>query len=345
MDRFTYRWWIKKARQMNRYTLTRDCLTLNVKAADCDDARLRPLLLDYLIKCGFTGSISASRTGKQRGSKSLHKVRVTQGSHCAFVKVEDTAENCYEYLVYPPTGMPFAKFMKMILAQDSRKRQGEQVPVVEKAAEKHTGRLEPQADTKVPVTVVETGTPTKIIANEGADPTKTDGAVPPTPIEAGTKKPFDLKEFFGDPEQMDVLVLSLKELFGERSFVPTSELTKFLVNLLQCEPNQMAPVYAKLARLPNGFHLEHDNHEGIQGYKAAYFDRERNPRKQPEAIGGNTDAPNVIISKLRELENQLRAGADEIHKLISSVETFGPSFERLAQLERVMQTLQGVLPK
>ena len=241
--------------------------------------------------------------------------------------------------------MPFATFMSMMLAQDSRKKQGGQVPAVEKATEKNTGHPAPQNDTEVPVTVAETGTPAQIVANEGASPAKTDGATPPTPIETETKKSFDLKGLFDDPDQMGALILSLKEYFEGRSFVPTSELTKFLVSLLQCEPNQMAPVYAKLARLPNGFHLEHASQGEVQGYKAVYSDRERNARKQPQVVGGNTDAPNVIISKLRELENQLRTGADEIHKLISSVETLGPSLERLARLEEIMKTLQGAFPR
>ena len=158
-------------------------------------------------------------------------------------------------------------------------------------------------------------------------------------------KSFDLKGLFDDPDQMGALILSLKEYFEGRSFVPTSELTKFLVDVLKCETNRIAPLYARLVNLQNGFHLEHANKGEVQGYKAVYSDRERNPRKHPDVIGGNANTLNVITSKLRELENQLRTGADEIHKLISSVETLGPSLERLARLEEVMKTLQGALPK
>ena len=158
-------------------------------------------------------------------------------------------------------------------------------------------------------------------------------------------KSFDLKGLFDDPDQMGALILSLKEYFEGRSFVPTSELTKFLVDVLKCETNRIAPLYARLVNLQNGFHLEHANKGEVQGYKAVYSDRERNPRKHPDVIGGNANTLNVITSKLREIEGLLRASADEIHSLIGSIETFGPSFERLTQLEEVMKTLQGALPK
>jgi hypothetical protein len=331
---------------MKRQTLNQGDLTLIVKAENDDDSPLRKLLLGYLAECNCTGIINATRMGKQRGTKSPNPVRVSRGLNYATIKVEDKAEYCFEYRVYPPNRMSLDTFMQMVLKNDSRKNHGGITLISTKNPETSIVNPAPQADTKVLATVAETETPAQITVNEGADPTKTDSEVPPTPIETGTKKSFDLKEFFGDSEQMDVLILSLKELFEKHPFVPTSELTKFLVNLLQCEPNQMAPIYAKLARLPNGFHLEHDSHDGIQGYKAAYFDRERTRQKLSESTGDDPDTDlETIVRSLKEIENQLITQADEIHRLIESVRAFGPRFKRLTELEGVMKTLQGALPK